>query len=113
MIRRPPRSTLFPYTTLFRSNSTGGAADHLSEGEVVTDSFTATVTDNFGATATEVVIITLTGTNDAPVITTATGQDAGAVSEDVAADLSNNLTSTGTLSFSDVDLRDTHSVTLV
>src|SRR5258708_29718007 len=24
MIRRPPRSTLFPYTTLFRSNSWGG-----------------------------------------------------------------------------------------
>src|SRR5258708_21575532 len=24
MIRRPPRSTLFPYTTLFRSCSTGG-----------------------------------------------------------------------------------------
>src|SRR2546426_3251392 len=30
MIRRPPRSTLFPYTTLFRSkpDQTGGAADH-------------------------------------------------------------------------------------
>src|SRR3712207_7286624 len=35
MIRRPPRSTLFPYTTLFRSFSRGGksrvavqAADH-------------------------------------------------------------------------------------
>src|SRR3712207_8445501 len=26
MIRRPPRSTLFPYTTLFRSASVGGAA---------------------------------------------------------------------------------------
>src|SRR5256885_6690966 len=26
MIRRPPRSTLFPYTTLFRSGSTGRAA---------------------------------------------------------------------------------------
>src|SRR3712207_7980017 len=25
MIRRPPRSTLFPYTTLFRSHSSGGA----------------------------------------------------------------------------------------
>src|SRR2546430_11066569 len=25
MIRRPPRSTLFPYTTLFRSASTAGA----------------------------------------------------------------------------------------
>src|SRR2546427_9585829 len=24
MIRRPPRSTLFPYTTLFRSSGTGG-----------------------------------------------------------------------------------------
>src|SRR3712207_9175075 len=24
MIRRPPRSTLFPYTTLFRSNTQGG-----------------------------------------------------------------------------------------
>src|SRR3712207_7823601 len=26
MIRRPPRSTLFPYTTLFRSRSVGSAA---------------------------------------------------------------------------------------
>src|SRR2546430_12539134 len=26
MIRRPPRSTLFPYTTLFRSSSRSGAA---------------------------------------------------------------------------------------
>src|SRR2546430_10184033 len=28
MIRRPPRSTLFPYTTLFRSNSLLSVADH-------------------------------------------------------------------------------------
>src|SRR2546430_8183744 len=27
MIRRPPRSTLFPYTTLFRSSSTTGRSD--------------------------------------------------------------------------------------
>src|SRR5438093_7126015 len=26
MLRRPPRSTLFPYTTLFRSDETGAAA---------------------------------------------------------------------------------------
>src|SRR5687767_15572181 len=26
MIRRPPRSTLFPYTTLFRSRARGGSA---------------------------------------------------------------------------------------
>src|SRR5258708_14841604 len=29
MIRRPPRSTLFPYTTLFRSNCTIAAAHNL------------------------------------------------------------------------------------
>src|SRR5688572_31944317 len=27
MLRRPPRSTLFPYTTLFRSSAAGEAAD--------------------------------------------------------------------------------------
>src|SRR2546430_15296661 len=28
MIRRPPRSTLFPYTTLFRSGPSGGGHGH-------------------------------------------------------------------------------------
>src|SRR2546427_8146672 len=31
MIRRPPRSTLFPYTTLFRSELDGLGALHLAE----------------------------------------------------------------------------------
>src|SRR5258707_7195870 len=41
MIRRPPRSTLFPYTTLFRSIHTersddrGGAAGRHTEAEVI------------------------------------------------------------------------------
>src|SRR3712207_8230267 len=30
MIRRPPRSTLFPYTTLFRSDDVGGMAVHIA-----------------------------------------------------------------------------------
>src|SRR2546426_8128040 len=35
MIRRPPRSTLFPYTTLFRSEETVGAMRELvREGKV-------------------------------------------------------------------------------
>src|SRR5438874_13786696 len=33
MIRRPPRSTLFPYTTLFRSDRPGEVAS-LEQGEV-------------------------------------------------------------------------------
>src|SRR5438874_10680450 len=33
MIRRPPRSTLFPYTTLFRSQSAAGRADRIADGD--------------------------------------------------------------------------------
>src|SRR2546426_6115587 len=31
MIRRPPRSTLFPYTTLFRSNPDGSGVTRLTD----------------------------------------------------------------------------------
>src|SRR2546430_13451521 len=34
MIRRPPRSTLFPYTTLFRSGAQGGSI-WIAEGDVL------------------------------------------------------------------------------
>src|SRR5256886_13621465 len=34
MIRRPPRSTLFPYTTLFRSHGQDRAHDHETHLEV-------------------------------------------------------------------------------
>src|SRR5260221_6995920 len=43
MIRRPPRSTLFPYTTLFRSQSLLGTGS---------DAFTATVNTTLGVQAT-------------------------------------------------------------
>src|SRR5256885_10814503 len=35
MIRRPPRSTLFPYTTLFRSGTTFGAGSIGADGQLV------------------------------------------------------------------------------
>src|SRR5260221_10909459 len=34
MIRRPPRSTLFPYTTLFRSRVVGPVGDDFGEAEL-------------------------------------------------------------------------------
>src|SRR2546422_10852682 len=44
MIRRPPRSTLFPYTTLYRSLALGGFADHLPrEPEFVPPHITALI----------------------------------------------------------------------
>src|SRR2546427_6815744 len=62
MIRRPPRSTLFPYTTLFRSNA-------LQNGDTPSDSFTVTVTDAGGLTDTRTVAINVVGANDTPVAT--------------------------------------------
>src|SRR3712207_8898926 len=42
MIRRPPRSTLFPYTTLFRSlvNSVNSSSENLSTSAIATTLFT-------------------------------------------------------------------------
>src|SRR3712207_8646069 len=42
MIRRPPRSTLFPYTTLFRSAGSGMATLAISDTVGVPQSFAAT-----------------------------------------------------------------------
>ena len=40
-----------------------------SIGESVSDTFTVTATDTFGGVSTETLTITITGTNDIPVIT--------------------------------------------
>src|SRR3712207_8345723 len=37
MIRRPPRSTLFPYTTLFRSHHTGNSVGAINGGVAAGD----------------------------------------------------------------------------
>src|SRR2546430_7872989 len=51
MIRRPPRSTLFPYTTLFRSNSEGGIIPEEYAVEYVVDRVDTTATVFMGLTA--------------------------------------------------------------
>src|SRR3989441_11466266 len=63
MIRRPPRSTLFPYTTLFRSSI---STRHAHAG----DAFTATVSQDVKDAAGHVVIpagSTVSGTITAAV----------------------------------------------
>jgi len=68
----------------------------LAAGESHVESFTVVVTDEHGATDTQVVEITVNGTNDAPVIT-AGGSDFGAVQEDAT------VAATGQLAATDVD----------
>ncbi len=88
----------------------------LAEGENVTDTFTATVMDSSGATDTETLTITVTGVNDAPEISVAAGDRAtGSVTELVdghADENIGNLTDSGTLTFTDPDLADEHTVTV-
>src|SRR5258707_3234109 len=47
MIRRPPRSTLFPYTTLFRSSPLAGIAVKAQDGLVAGTPQAVTVTPGF------------------------------------------------------------------
>ncbi|MDQ2082873.1 VCBS domain-containing protein, partial [Xanthobacteraceae bacterium Astr-EGSB] len=63
--------------------------------EVHTETFTVTVTDDKGATATQDIVVTITGTNDVPVITSSA--QAGSVKED------ETLTATGQVKSSDAD----------
>jgi len=80
------------------------AAQYLAAGQTVTEVYTITVDDGNGGTATQDVTITITGTNDVPVITSAA--QAGAVVEDGV------LTASGAATFADVDVNDTHTTTV-
>src|SRR5262245_22797264 len=71
------------------------------------DLYNVTVTDDSGVSSTQPVTITVIGTNDAPVITSA---QSGALTEHINVDNSGNLNTGGTITFTDVDLTDEHTV---
>jgi VCBS repeat-containing protein len=90
-----------------------GAIEHLGAGETLTQSYSLTIDDGHGGVATQLVTITLTGANDAPVIAGAAA--AAAVSEiaDHAPGEGTQVHSTGdSFNFTDLDLSDTHSVSV-
>ena len=68
--------------------------------------FTITLNDQNGSVITKQIDVTITGTNDVPVIT---AQDlSGAVTEQVTP--AGNLSDSGAITFTDVDLTDVHLV---
>src|SRR5262249_55904302 len=85
----------------------GDALDFLAAGQKLTITYNVTVTDDSGASSTQPVTITVIGTNDVPVITSA---QSGAVTEHTNVDNSGNLNAGGAITFTDVDLTDKHTV---
>src|SRR6185295_12036607 len=83
--------------------------DALAVGEHLADSFTVQVDDHNGGVVTQVVSITITGTNDAPVITSAA--QSGNVSEGDGLPAA-AMTATGQVTFTDVDTSDTHTLSV-
>ena len=73
--------------------------DALAQGETHDETFLVTVTDEHGAFSTQVVTVTVTGTNDIPVLTITDAE--GILNED---ENDPTLTDTGALSFTDVDV---------
>src|SRR5260370_9185673 len=66
MIRRPPRSTLFPYTTLFRSTDPTGNYSNVA-ATTITDKITpATATINVTARKSTHLTSSHTSTSNAP-----------------------------------------------
>lgn len=87
--------------------SVGNAAlGFLAAGETRTESFLVTLDDQHGGVVTRQVDVTVTGTNDDPVV--AAADVTGAVTEMIAP--AGNLTDSGTIGFQDLDLTDVHSV---
>src|SRR5262249_27818954 len=93
--------------------------DSLAAGQTLTQTYTVKVAGNNGGFTTQDVTITITGTNHAPVVTSASA----AVSEEGLSngvpdtlpsvlDTTNNAIASGTITASDVDTGDTLTMTL-
>lgn len=84
------------------------AADNLGAGELRSESFVATVTDGTGATATQVVVVEITGANDAP---DAQPLAATVYEGPLAGDPGADMVTLGAV-FTDVDAPDSHVVSV-
>jgi VCBS repeat-containing protein len=80
--------------------------DSLQAGQKLTQTYEVTVDDDHGGTAKQTVTISITGTNDAPILTV---DNSGSVTEDVSV-VAGKLSDSGSLSYADVDIGDTHTV---
>jgi VCBS repeat-containing protein len=83
------------------------AFDYLAQGETLDIAYTIRVDDHAGGTNTQVVTVTVIGSNDAPIYLSPS--DTEHLTEGQHLDPAGNLTARGDLFFTDIDLSDTHS----
>ncbi|MEA2888363.1 MAG: hypothetical protein QOD11_2723 [Bradyrhizobium sp.] len=110
-------------TTLHDSTGTGTGSvdwnfniadqdlDFLAEGQQLTVNYNVKVSDN-STNANQAVSVVITGANDAVAITSGPGSAAVAEQPNTSGSTTLDTTPTGTLNFADVDLSDSHSVTV-
>ena len=84
------------------------AFDYLASGEHLNITYTLQVDDHAGGVTTQNVIVTVVGTNDAPIYLS--GPESAHLVEGQHLSPGGNLTANGDLIFTDVDLLDTHTV---
>ncbi len=112
-----PNGSLGWTFTLANSNAT---LQSLAKDQTITQVYTVTITDSTvglagagDAAITQDVTIAITGVNDTAAVTSLAGDHAGSVTEDTGVNGSGNITAGDTITFSDIDLIDTHTVSFV
>src|SRR6202022_4956015 len=87
-----------------------GALDFLAAGQTLVQKYNVTVDDGHGGAAVQVVTVTLTGSNDVPVITSTVAAATGSVTELAGGTGSTAVaTQSGTLTYTDADLTATQT----
>ena len=82
------------------------AFDYLAQGETLDITYTLQIDDHAGGVTTQTVMVTVIGTNDAPIYLS--GPDVAHLTEGQDLSPSGDLTAQGDLCFTDIDLADTH-----
>jgi Ca2+-binding RTX toxin-like protein len=86
--------------------------DYLGAGQTATLNYVVQLSDGNGGTVSQNVTVTITGTNDTPLVSA--GTITGAITELASVTgSSTNDTASGTLKFTDADPTDTHSATIL
>jgi choice-of-anchor C domain-containing protein len=116
-------SALGTFIAMRTSDTTGGtgglltwtyqvnaaAIEYLAKGQKRIEAFDVTIDDGHGSLVTRTIVVTITGSNDGPVVISA--DLAGAVTEFAGKPVTGTMLSdSGTIAFDDVDLSNTHAV---